>query len=99
MKKKRKDITIKNEPVVEDKDSSEKAEKPKKVKHSKVKSNKNIKSAKGNGKEKVNKLKKEPVDDHQLNSDENSLKPEENNDELEIKPKTEVKDKPNLKHK
>ena len=57
-----------------------------------MKSNKNIKSAKGNGKEKANKPKKEPVNDHQLNSDENSLKPEVNNDELENKPKTEVKD-------
>ena len=78
--------------MVEDKASSEKAEKLKKVKCSKVKSNKNIKSTNENGKKKVNKPKKEPVNDHQLNSDENSLKPEVNNDRLEIKPKTEVKD-------
>ena len=58
-----------------------------------MKSNKNIKSAKGNGKEKANKPKKDPVNDHQLNSDENSVKPEVNNNkELEIKPKTKMKD-------
>ena len=93
MKKTRKDVTITNEPVVEDKDSSKKVDKPKKVNRSKVKSNKNIKSAKGNGKEKANKPKKDPVNDHQLNSDENSVKPEVNNNkELEIKPKTKMKD-------
>ena len=73
MKTKRKYVKIKTEPVVEDKDSSEKVEKPKKVK-----SNKNIKNAKGSGKEKAIKPKKEPVDDHQLNSDKNSLKPKAN---------------------
>ena len=93
MKKTRKDVTITNEPVVEDKDSSKKVDKPKKVNRSKVKSNKNIKSAKGNGKEKANKPKKDPVNDHQLNNNENSVKPEVNNNkELEIKPKTKMKD-------
>ena len=66
--------------MVEDEDSSEKAEKPKTGKCLKVKSYKIIKSAKGNDKEKGIKPKKEPVDDHQLNSYKNSLQPEVNND-------------------
>ena len=41
---------------------------------------------------KVNKPNKDPVNDHQLDSDENSLKPEVNNNKLEIEPKTKVKD-------
>ena len=62
--------------------------KPKKGKCPKVKLDQ--KSAKGNGDKKSIKPKKEPIN-NQLNTNENSLKPKVNDEELEIKPKTEVK--------
>ena len=93
MKKKRKDAAIKTEPVKkqEDEQSPEKVVKSKKGKCPKVKLDKKIKSAKGNCDVKSIKPKQEPVN-NQLNTNENSLKPKVSDEELEIKPKTEVKD-------